>query len=277
MNHSPARVFQRYLLSRSGGYGSPEGVAFGTCWNSPDGTGSLARVRQAICWAVCGTSRAAMRAAMAWRSGSVSPRPYPRDRLAVHDRLRHPLQVRCCPCRERRSCRGPGHRYPGHEQPGTRTAAPASRRPARSVRAACPAPRRQATDPRSRTQARQRQELLMCCAASSTESLDRSSDCSKRASWSGLAPLDISSVGPRSPRLHTAPSPLLSGSVSVPPGSDAAGYRQVGTALSRRRVKLQERDRVAPRPILAAAYDVDAAPRQNEGSVVNLKDPSWIR
>lgn len=212
---------------------------------------------------------------MAWRSGSVSPRPYPRDRLAVHDRLRHPLRVRCCPCRERRSCRGPGHRYTRHEQPGTRTAAPASRRPARSVRAACPAPRRQATDPRSRTQARQRQELLMCCAASSTESLDRSSDCSKRASWSGLAPLDISSVGPRSPRLHTAPSPLLSRIRYRSHLRRSAVDR--GVALSRRRVKLQERDRVAPRPILAAAYDVDAAPRQNEGSVVNLKDPSWIR
>ena len=213
---------------------------------------------------------------MAWRSGSISPRPYPRDRLAVHDRLRHPLRVRCCPCRERRSCRGPGHRYTRHEQPGTRTAAPASRRPARSVRAACPAPRRQATDPRSRTQARQRQELG--AGAALPQAPNRSTGLPTAPSGPvgvGSRHFDISSVGPRSPRLHTAPSPLLSRIRYRSHLRRSAVDR--GVALSRRRVKLQERDRVAPRPILAAAYDVDAAPRQNEGSVVNLKDPSWIR
>ncbi len=91
----------------------------------------------------------------------------------------------------------------------------------------------------------------------------------------GSRHFDISSVGPRSPRLHTAPSPLLSRIRYRSHLRRSAVDR--GVALSRRRVKLQERDRVAPRPILAAAYDVDAAPRQNEGSVVNLKDPSWIR
>ena len=44
----------------------PDGaVASRICWKSSDGTGSLARVGYAICWAVLGTARAVMRVAIA--------------------------------------------------------------------------------------------------------------------------------------------------------------------------------------------------------------------
>lgn len=46
--------------------------------------------------------------------------------------------------------------------------------------------------------------------------------------------------------------------------------------LGRPGVRLQDGDRVAPRPILAAAHDVDAVSRHDEGRIVSLEDPAGL-